>query len=301
MHHSDILCAVAEPALVGESPVWHPDEQVLYYVDIAGHELRRYDPLAGSLRRWGFDTDVACCAPVFGGGMLLAARSGLWHVDLTSDDRHLLAVPPYDPAIERFNDGKCDALGRFWCGTIYEPRKPPKAALYSFDGDELKRMADGITNSNGLGWSPDARTMYWSDTTSHTIFALDYNLGTGELSNRRVFAQFPLKEADQDLSTYGGRPDGSAVDSQGNLWAAMFEGQRLVQLAPDGRLLRQIDLPVRCATMPCFGGPDLKTLYITTARQNRPAEELAAQPWAGCVLSMRVEVPGLPANFAKLA
>jgi sugar lactone lactonase YvrE len=113
-----------------------------------------------------------------------------------------------------------------------------------------------------------------------------------------LFAQFPKKQPGQDLATYGGRPDGAAVDVEGHYWVAMFEGQRLLRFSPDGSLRQAFALPVRCPTMPCFGGHDLRTLYITTARENRPEAELAAQPLAGCVLTMRVDVPGLPANFA---
>lgn len=292
-----IECAVSEPALLGESPMWHPDEQVLYYCDIPGRELRRFDPASGRLERWPFDSEVACCVPAHGGGLLLALRSGFWHFDPASGARRRIAAAPYDPAQERFNDGKCDAAGRFWCGTLLEPRQP-RAALYCLERGVVTRRADGITVSNGLAWSPDGRTMYWADTPAHSIFALDFNPADGGLSNRRVFAQFPRRQAAQPLSGYGGRPDGAAMDSQGNLWVAMFEGQRLLQLASDGRLLREVPLPVRCATMPCFGGRDLRTLYITTARHHRPAEELAQQPWAGSVLALRVDVPGLPANFA---
>jgi sugar lactone lactonase YvrE len=233
-----------------------------------------------------------------GGGLMLAMRDGLWHFDPASGERTRLAEPPYDPARERFNDGKSDALGRFWVGTIYEPRDPALAALYCWSQGELRRMADGITVSNGLGWSPDGRTMYWSDTKAHTVHAFDVDGHDGSLSRRRVFASFPVKQAGQPLDGYGGRPDGAAVDAEGCYWVAMFEGQRVLRLSPAGEVLREIRLPVRCPTMPCFGGADLKTLYITTARENRPAEELAAQPLAGCVLALRVEVPGLPAQFA---
>ena len=115
-----------------------------------------------------------------------------------------------------------------------------------------------------------------------------------------AFASFAPRAEGQPLESYGGRPDGAAVDSEGAYWVAMFEGQRLLRIAPDGQPLLEVALPVRCATMPCFGGADLKTLYLTTARENRPAAELARQPMAGCVLHMRVAVPGLPANFARL-
>jgi sugar lactone lactonase YvrE len=140
--------------------------------------------------------------------------------------------------------------------------------------------------------------MYWSDTAAHTIHAFDFEPGSGELSGRRVFASFPPKQQGQCLDRYGGRPDGAAVDAEGCYWVAMFEGQRLLRLSPAGELLREVRLPVRCATMPCFGGADLKTIYITTAREKRAAAELAEQPLAGCVLALEVDVPGLPVNFA---
>ena len=173
------------------------------------------------------------------------------------------------------------------------------AALYRWDGKKLQRMAGDVTVSNGLAFSPDGHTLYWTDTHSHRVMAYDFNPQDGTLLRPRVLVQFDQKTADQDLATYGGRPDGAAVDAEGAYWCAMFEGQRLLRIAPDGRVLQELPLPVRCPTMPCFGGPDLRTLYITTSREKRPAAELAAQPLAGCVLHTRVDVPGLPVNFAR--
>lgn len=290
------------PSLLGESPFWHPDEQRLYWCDIPGHALHRYDPRDGAHTQWDFDTDVGCAAPLAGGGLLLALRSGLVRFDPATGAQQPLGVAlPYDPANERYNDGKADPQGRLWVGTIYEPRSPALAALYRYAAGRLERIADGITVSNGLAWSLDGRTMYWSDTQAHTVYAFDFDPADGRTTNRRVFAQWPVKQPGQDLATYGGRPDGAAVDSEGAYWTAMFEGQRLLRLAPDdGRVLQEIALPVRCATMPCFGGEDLKTLYVTTARAGRPADELARQPLAGCVLQLRVDVPGLPVNAARL-
>jgi sugar lactone lactonase YvrE len=286
--------------LLGESPLWHPSEQVLYWCDIPGHALNRFDPASGEHQRWPFDTDVACCAPLMEGGLLLALRSGLVRFDtVTGESRSLLSELPYDPKTERFNDGKADAQGRLWVGTIDE-RREPKAALYRYADGKLDKMADKITVSNGLAWSPDARTMYWADTKAHTVFAFDFERAGGAITRQRMFAQFPVKTANQDLFTYGGRPDGAAMDSEGHYWVAMFEGARLLRFAPDGTLVQEIALPVRCPTMPCFGGADLKTLYITTAREKRPADELAREPLAGCVLQLHVDVPGLPANFARL-
>ncbi len=289
----------APAALLGESPFWHPDEAALYWCDIPGRALHRWHPADGAHRQWDFDTEPGCCAPLPGGRLLLAMRDGLHAFDPASGRRERLARPPYDPAHERFNDGKADPQGRLWVGTIYTPRQPLKAALYRWAAGRLDRIAGDITVSNGLAFSPDGRTMYWSDTTSHCVYAFDFDGSDGSLSRRRIYAEFAPRQPGQALADYGGRPDGAAVDAEGCYWVAMYEGQRLLRLAPDGRLLRELPLPVRCPTMPCFGGADLRTLYVTTARHHRPAEELAAQPLAGRVLSLRVDVPGLPVHFAR--
>jgi sugar lactone lactonase YvrE len=299
MSSDEVRVAVASAALLGESPFWHPRERALYYCDIPDRKLQRFDPASGTLLHWDFDTDLASCAPCLDGRLLLAMRDGLWRFDPQSGARKRLAEPPYDTAKERFNDGKCDPQGRFWVGTIYEPRDAAKATLHCWNGDKLVKRADNATVGNGLAWSPNGRTLYWSDTKAHTIYAFDFEPASGELSGRRVFARFPIKQDGQSLDSYGGRPDGAAVDAEGCYWVAMFEGQRLLRLSPAGEVLREVRLPVRCATMPCFGGADLKTLYITTAREKRPAAELVAQPMAGCVLALDVDVPGLPVNFAS--
>jgi len=292
--------AVAVPAMLGESPMWHPQEQCLFHCDIAGREVRRFDPVTDELRRWQFDVEVASLAPMADGALLLARRDGLWRFDCGDGSCETLAAPPYDPAQFRFNDGKCDPRGRFWVGTLHD-RRQPLSALYRFDRQGgLQEMADGITVSNGLGFSPSGRTMYWSDTTSHTVFAFDFDPDRGTLANRRVFARFPPRQPGHPLDTYGGRPDGAAVDAEGCYWVAMFEGRRVLRLAPSGEVLRDVHVPVQCPTMPCFGGHDLRTLYLTTAREKRPQAELMAQPWAGCVLALRVDVPGLPIPFFGL-
>ncbi len=294
----DITALPVPPSLLGESPLWHPDEQVLYWVDIPGLQLNRYNPVTGRHDEWHFASEPACCAPLLGGGLLLGMRDGLWRFDTDTGERHRLAHPPYDPGAQRFNDGKADAQGRFWVGTIDDARQP-RAALYRWSKGDLDRVAEGITVSNGLAFSPDGATLLWADTKAHAVYAFDLEAGSGGLTRRRVFKQFPVRAEGQALISYGGRPDGAAMDSEGAYWVAMFEGQRLLRIAPDARVLLELPLPVRCPTMPCFGGADLRTLYITTSRENRPAEELAGQPLAGCVLQLRVEVPGLPANLVQ--
>lgn len=280
------------PARLGESPLWCADEQALYYVDIAAHQVLRLG-VGGELARWQLDSEPGCIALAEGGGLLVARRDGLWHLDTTGGMQTQLSPPPFDPGKQRFNDGKPDAAGRFWIGTIDDARTP-QAALYRWSDGRFTTMAEGITNSNGLAWSPDQRTLYWTDTKAHEIYAFDFDPVTGSLANRRVFATFAPRVAGQPLEAYGGRPDGATVDVEGCLWVAMYEGARLVRLSPTGKVLEELRLPVRCPTMPAFGGPALQTLYITTARDGRPDEELQREPWAGCVLQLRAPVAGLP-------
>ncbi len=294
-----VSVAVALPCELGESPVWHPAQHTLWWVDIAGRRLHRWRPSDGALDHWDLPCEAGCCAPALDGSLWLAMRDGLWRFDPASGQRTALAAPPYDPTLERFNDGKCDPLGRWWIGSIYEPRDRPAAALYRLDRGALERMAGEVTVSNGLAFSPDGRTLYWADTKAHVITAHDFDLAAGTLSRPREFARFAPRAAAS--GTYGGRPDGAAVDALGRLWVAMYEGARVVCLDPQGHVVDEVRLPVQCPTMPCFGGDDLRTLYVTTARHGRPIAELVDQPLAGCVLSVRLEVPGWPAHLADPA
>lgn len=295
----DIERLPVEPSLLGESPLWHPREQVLYWCDIPGRTLHRYDPGSQAHASWAFAHDLGCCAACDDGTLIVAQRDSLLRFDPATGRRTVIAHAPYDTTAERFNDGKTDPRGRLWVGTIYEPRHAPLASLYRLDAPGLQRVAGEVTTSNGLAWSPDGRTMYWADTKAHTVATWDYDLARGEPTNRRVFARFDPPVAGQPSEHYAGRPDGAAVDAEGCYWIAMFEGARVLRYSPQGELLRTVHLPVRCPTMPCFGGADLRTLYITTAREKRPAHELAAMPWSGCVLQLRVDVAGLPATLAK--
>jgi sugar lactone lactonase YvrE len=286
-------------ATLGESPLWSVAEQCLYYVDIAERQVLRLDPASGALRHWQQDSEPGCIALLAGGDLAVARRDGLWRLSPASGALTRLAPAPYDSALQRFNDGKPDAQGRLWIGTIDDARLP-RSALYRFADGTFTAMAGGIVTSNGLAWSPDQRMLYWSDTKAHEIYRLDFDPRAGSVGERQLFARFAPRATGQSLDDYGGRPDGAAVDVEGCYWVAMFEGQRLLRLSPGGELLHELRLPVRCPTMPAFGGADLRTLYITTAREKRPVEELAAQPWAGRVLKLRVEVPGLPPNIARL-
>lgn len=299
--------AVAEPDLLGESPFWHPREQRLYWVDIPGKRVRRWDPATGAGDTWDLPQEPGCIAPAASGGLVLGMRDGIYRA---RDWGGLLQPIVRFPHAEttRFNDGKADTLGRFWAGTIYEPKDARKADLYALDcrpgngngGRPIVQLKAGnATNANGLAWSPDNHTLYWADTAQHTVFAWDWEADANVMRHHRVFHRFAEKPAGWQPGQpgYGGRPDGAAMDVEGHYWVALFEGQRLVRLSPSGDIAAEFPLPVRCPTMPCFGGPDRRTLYLTTARHQRPAEELQAFPASGHVLTARADVAGLPANF----
>ena len=293
-----------EPDALSESPFWHPQEQRLYWVDIPGRRLARVAvqglQASGAVEYWPLPQEPGCIAPAAEGGLVLALRDGVYRARQWGGALDKLADAPYDTARLRFNDGKCDPQGRLWAGSMYEPRDQALGVLYMLDGRKLRPMMDGVTTANGLAWSPDGRTAYWADTAAHRVRAFDFDAATGQLSGGRLFHQMAPKPegwAWGSASPYGGRPDGAAVDAEGCYWSAQFEGGRLLRLSPAGEVLAQLPTPVLCPTMPCFGGPDLKTLFITSARQGRSEAELASHPGSGCLFALRVEVPGLPARF----
>lgn len=289
--------AVASDAImqVGESPLWHAEEQALYWVDIDGCAVHRLDPDTGAHRHWPMASEPSALAISDRGGLVVATRRGFVHLATGQGDAggalNDIAPAPYDTSTTRFNDGKVDGAGRFWVGTLYEPRDRPAAEMFVLERGEIRKAwSGGMTNSNGLGFSPDQRTMYHADTAAHRVTARSFDVDDGATGEPRTLIQF---DTDKTAPGYGGRPDGAAVDSEGNYWCAMFEGARIVKLSPAGEMLDQIALPARCPTMTTFGGADLRTLYITTAA--RPAAERVHYPHNGRVLAVRVDVAGLPA------
>ncbi|HZY17354.1 MAG TPA: SMP-30/gluconolactonase/LRE family protein [Ramlibacter sp.] len=292
---------------LGESPFWHPQERRLYWVDIPGRCLRRADPATGAVDSWPVPQEPGCIAPARSGGLVVALRDGVYRARTWGGALEQVHRFGHDVATTRFNDGKADPLGRFWAGTLYEPKHAPAAALFSVDcrpdngqggQPRVVRQAGDVTTANGLAWSPDGGTLYWADTQAHLVRAWDWDAAANRLGAARVFHQFAPKPSGWRPGEpgYGGRPDGAAVDAQGNYWCAMYEGARLVKLSPAGELLAVLPTPVQCPTMPCFGGDDLRTLYVTSAG-NRPDDERARLPRSGHVVWTRVDVPGLPVNF----
>ncbi|MTW05389.1 SMP-30/gluconolactonase/LRE family protein [Duganella ginsengisoli] len=277
--------------LVGESPLWHND--TLYWVDIDGFAVHSLHPASGKHRKWPMASEPSALAISSNGGLIVALRAGMMHLNTDSGALTAIAAAPYDTATTRFNDGKVDATGRFWVGTIYEPRDKPAADMYVLDKGELRlAWPANVMNSNGLAFSPDNTLLYHADTAGHKVTRYAFDAARATISDAQVVHQF---SSDKTAPDYGGRPDGAAVDAEGNYWVALFEGGRVVKLSPSGVILQEIALPVRCPTMVTFGGDDLKTLYITTAGK-RPAEELARLPLSGKVLQVKVDVAGNPAS-----
>jgi len=274
--------------LLGESPLWHPDESSLYWIDIAGLAVHCFHPEHRTHRVWPLPSEPGCIARNAKGGLVVAMRTGLAMLDTHSGVLTPFADAPYDTSTVRFNDGHCDAAGRLWTGTLYDPRDRAAGSLFCIERGRIRDTGKPVTVSNGVAFSCDNRTLYHADTTAHRITAYEFDLTTGELGAGRLFRQFSMDRRED----YGGRPDGAAVDSEDAYWCAMYEGGRLLRLSSSGEVLREVQLPVRCPTMVAFGGPDLRTLYVTTARHNRPEAERLKNPLSGCILTMRVDVPG---------
>ncbi len=290
------------PSVLGESPFWHPQEKMLYWADIAGGQVHRLNPLEGDVETWAMPSEPGCFAPAKSGGFVIALRDRIVRAQAWGGDLVLLSLIDHDTDNTRSNDGKCDAAGRFWVGTMFEPRTAKNAQLLCWDGKALQLKQGNAMVANALAFSPDGLTVYWADTPQHTIWAWDFDGATSAMTNQRIFKQFAPKPEGwvsgmPANAGYGGRPDGAAVDKQGNLWVAMFEGKRVVQLSPMGQELQSIEAPVTTCTMPAFGGDDMQTLYLTSARHNRSTEELAREPHMGCVFSLRVNAEGMPVNF----
>jgi sugar lactone lactonase YvrE len=290
MTTEDITVVHDTAMTVGECPLWHAAEACLYWVDIDGFAIHRLHPVSGEHRTWPMRSEPAALALCAGGGLVVALRSGFAHLDTHTGSVSDIAPAPYDTATTRFNDGRADAAGRFWVGTIYEPRDRQAAQMFCLERGEVRLVwSGGMTVSNGLAFSPDQRRLYHADTTSHRIDRYRFDAASGALSDPQRFQQFSTDKT----HNYGGRPDGAAVDSEGAYWCAMFEGARLLRFSPDGELLREVKLPLRCPTMVAFGGDDLRTLYITSAGLKRPEAERAQYPLSGKLLSLRVDVAGL--------
>ena len=282
--------AVPGPDYLGEGPVWDDCRGELIRVDISGRLVHRWSPTTGLATSFTTPGDVGAAVLCEDGALILAVELELWRVD-AAGEWMFLAEAEATPSV-RFNDCRADPRGRLWAGTLHRERQAGAAALYRLDsGGELTLVLPERTISNGIGWSPAGTTMYYIDSTTQRILEFDYDLDSGQLGDHRIFA---------DVEPTDGLPDGLTVDAEGGVWVCLFGGGRVRRYRPDGTLHEDIMLPLSNPTCPAFGGADLGTLYITTARHRLTDEQLAREPLAGAVLQLGdVGVAGrLPYRFA---
>jgi sugar lactone lactonase YvrE len=274
-----------------EGPCWHARTGRLVWVDILAGRVASADPATGETEHWELGTPVGAVAPRASGGWVAAVERGFLRLDTQWASDGPVAAAPSQPDGTRFNDGRCDGQGRFWAGTLAYDGTPGVASLYRFDPDgTVTRVLAGVTNSNGLAWSPDGSAMYYVDTGRGTVDRMSFDPVTGDVSLRRTLVRIPPAD---------GVPDGLTVDSEGFFWLALWGGGSVRRYAPDGTLERTVHLPVEQVTSMTFGGTDLDELFITTASDGLDAAQLRDQPLAGSLFRHRPGVAGLPpAQFA---
>jgi sugar lactone lactonase YvrE len=270
-----------------ERPLWNPEEQALYWVDIESNRFYRYYRQTGKYERFDVGVMIGVLASRAAGGLVMATKKGFAFWEAQSCLR-FIADPEAHKPNNRFNDGAVDCMGRFWAGTMCYPDeacKEPEASLYRLDPDlSLHTMETGVGVSNGIGWSPDNRLMYFTDSPLHMIYVYDFDAASGAIENRRPFIHTPDEQ---------GAPDGLAVDSEGFIWSARWGGGKITRYDPDGRVEREIRLPVEYPTSCAFGGTALDELYITSAWTALSEEKRIQQPLAGDLFRVRVGVKGL--------
>lgn len=284
---AELRVAVAAENLIGESPVWSVREQALYWVDVEGRRVQRFAPDSGASARWEMPEVTSCIGLRCGGGLVAATRTGFAFIDTATAAITPITHPEADLPGNRFNDGKVDRAGRFWAGTKNIANNAQlTGSVYRLDADgRAHAITRGISCTNGIAWSPDNRTMYLCDTWVRRIYSFDFDFAAGAVHNRRLFAELAGEE---------GFPDGLTVDAEGCVWNAHYDGWRITRYAPDGRVTRVLRMPVQHVTSLTFGGPDLRTLFVTSASMRTSEGARRTQPLAGHVLAFEPGVGGLP-------
>ncbi|MGH0256165.1 SMP-30/gluconolactonase/LRE family protein [Sinorhizobium meliloti] len=286
---SDVQCVLPWGAQLGEAPVWVKREKRLYWVDILHPAVHRFDPVTGKNESCNVAKLVSAVLPTRNEGLIVASQDGVEHFDFDRGDFKPFAEPEPGLPENRLNDAKVDPSGRLWVGSMRLDVSRPTGSLYRLtSAGEVTRAGSGFTVANGLAWSPDSSTFYFVDTVPGIIYAYDFDAREGSIANRRVFVRVPEAE---------GRPDGLAVDADGGIWCAIWDGWRVNRYRPDGRLDRAVELPVPRPTSVAFGGDELATLFITSARTRLPASTLTEAPLSGGIFACNPGERGLPTSL----
>jgi len=271
---------------LGEGPIWDVEQQVLWWTDILGNVVYRYDPADGSNQSWDVSQMVGTLVLARSGGLVLAVQNGFVRFDPETGNTELIADPEPDKPENRFNDGKCDPTGRLWAGTLPLSEDHPGGAMYCLHPNgTVEHKGDGYRIPNGIVWSADAKTMWHIDSPTRRVDAWDFDNATGSISNRRTAIE---------IQDEGAFPDGMAIDTEGKLWVAQWGGWSVVRFDPEtGEELARLKLPVSQVSACAFGGPNLDELYITSARKNLSEKALEKEPLAGSLFRARVGVSGV--------
>jgi sugar lactone lactonase YvrE len=291
----DVVCAVDSRDTIGEGAFWCGDEQALYWLDVPMPSmLHRFIPSTGRHDKLPMPEMITAMAKRKDGSLLVASQSGINYLDFEEGKLRPQVSPEADTPLNRSNDGAPDAHGRFWMGTMMNnlgangedmPITQASGALWRIDPDlSFEKVISGITITNGVAWSPDSATLYVSDSALQVIHAYDFDAKQGRVSGRRDFSTI------KDL----GYPDGATVDSEGYLWSARWEGHCVARFAPDGTVDCIVPIPASNVTSCAFGGNDLKTLYVTTARHGQTPDQATRYPQQGGIFAFEAPVPGLP-------
>lgn len=288
---SKATLVVDAKATLGEGAIWHATEKKLYWIDIEGRCLFIYNPANNTNRQFFLGQRVGTVVPVDGGGVLVALQNGIHFLDTHTGSLTLL-VNPLTNADIRFNDGKCDPSGRFWVGSMHLEQTTGTASLYRLNTDQsVDIITDGVTISNGIVWSLDKQKMYYTDSPLRRVDVFDYNDSTGFVSNRKTAFTIPDELGD---------PDGMTIDSEGKLWIAIWGSNAVGRFDPaTGELLDKIFVPAPNITSCAFGGEDLDTLYITSAREGMNEEQLKEFPLSGGLFAVKTRYRGVEAFFYR--
>ncbi|MBN8943368.1 MAG: SMP-30/gluconolactonase/LRE family protein [Rhizobiales bacterium] len=267
---------------IGESPVWDAARGVLWFVDTLSPAVFCLMPSTRGVRAYPMPAAVGSLGLAHDGRLVVALRTGVHLFDPGSGTLAFLVHPEPDRGMNRLNDGKIGPDGCFWVGSMHDslPRAPSGALYRVTPAGDCTRILDGIKVSNGLAWSPDGRTMYHADSRGPFVRVFDFDVASGGLANARLLLS---------LTEEQGLPDGAAVDRDGLYWSAGVTSGRINRIAPDGRLVDSIVLPVSAPTMPCFGGADMRTVYVTSLASGRTGRHEA-----GTLIAFRSQVPGVP-------
>ena len=290
-HSEKAILEIDARAQLGEGALWHPTENKLYWVNIEGRMLHIYNPVTKENQSLLVKERVGTVVPVESGGVLVALQNGIHFINTQTGALQFIANPLTGTNI-RFNDGKCDPSGRFWVGSMHLQFTEGVASLYRMNTDKtVHKMLDDVTVSNGIAWTKDKKTMYYVDSYLRRIDAFDYDDADGAITNRRIVVTIPEG---------GGSPDGIALDEEGNIWAALWGANAVGRFDPrTGKLLQKIEVPAPNVSSCAFGGKNLDTLYITTARGELSKAQVEAYRLRGGLFSAERGAKGMPAEVFR--